>query len=165
MLTEKQRIALDALLAGSTGVEAAKKAGVSEQLVSRWRKKNTDFVTALGAYHQSILDQITTGLLPLLPDAQKAVKLCLTTGNGTVRMRAAALVYEQLERCAEREGIVNEVEALRSQLEELKRERDDEEDLGPPQGRDRLALTSQDSHADCDSVDDLGQDAPRSVAS
>ncbi len=57
MLTDKQQIALDSLLDGSTDVVAARKAGVSKQLVGRW-KKTPEFREALLAQQEKALDEL-----------------------------------------------------------------------------------------------------------
>lgn len=168
MLSEKQQVVLEALLAGDTTVAAAVKGKVSHQLVSRW-KKLPEFKTALTAQRDdiqaSILEDITTQLIPLLTPAVKAVKLCLETGNGAVRMRAADLVLTKLAEAGKALEVVAEMEQLKAELADARSQNTTSQDpprdqatQGPDPSEPRQVPRPY-------SPDDDGGDTGRSLAS
>lgn len=94
MLTEKQQIVLDCLLAGDNGQQAAEKADTTKQQVSRWRKL-PEFAAALQAKQEDILDRIQSGIDTLTPKALRRLDKLMASGNATIQFRTSTFVIDK----------------------------------------------------------------------
>lgn len=93
-LRPKQRLALEALLAGATDAQAAAKAGVSRETVNRWRRADPNFIAATNAEQAEAWAGARTALRALLSKAVAAVEAALEAPAMPTRLRAASLVFK-----------------------------------------------------------------------
>ena len=89
--TPAQELAIAALIAGSTVTEAAARAGVNRETVSRWRTDDVVFIAALNAGRAELRDAVRAGLHALAREALGTVREILTDRNSpaAVRLKAA----------------------------------------------------------------------------
>lgn len=118
MLSPKQQIVLDALLAGEMGREAARRADIAPQQVSRW-KKLPEFQKALEKAQHGIISGIVGKLTELVPASMQALKACLKTGNATVKVRAAGMVLDTIFRGVEANMQLEKLEELEATIHAL----------------------------------------------
>lgn len=97
-LSEKQRIALDAELAGKTTQEAAKQSGVTRQTVSEWRNHHAEYRAARNAAAWDALGDVAMKVRSeLLPEAFADLARDMRSDDTKVRQRARTdiLRYER----------------------------------------------------------------------
>lgn len=90
-LTARQRLALDALLAGGSRAEAADAAGVRPEQVSRWQR-HPAFAYALAAAQAAVHAEVCGAVLDLVRSAVIELQRKVDEGD----MAAIRLVYERL---------------------------------------------------------------------
>jgi hypothetical protein len=86
-LPPKQRIVRDALAAGCSAAEAARRANVDESTVRRWRNDDAQFIAA---YNALLLDNVKSSraeMASLLPLASAALRKDLEKGNGWLALQ------------------------------------------------------------------------------
>ena len=86
-LLPKQRIAVDALAAGCSGVEAARQADVDVSTVRRWRNYDAKFIAAFNALNLDNIRSSRAEMAALLPLAGAALRKELEKGNGWLALQ------------------------------------------------------------------------------
>lgn len=100
-LSASQVLALDALLAGETGGEAAKRAGVTRQTVSKWRHEEGPFREALEESQEEIRSELVQDRIRGARIGFEAlIRAARSDGPGAVQAATVlvrSVVGEQLE--------------------------------------------------------------------
>jgi hypothetical protein len=77
LLQERHSVAIDALLSGSTTIDAALAAGVQRETVSRWRHANPFFIAELNRRRFEIRESTKAGIAAMISDAEAALRASL----------------------------------------------------------------------------------------
>jgi hypothetical protein len=138
-IDRKWEQAIAALLAEPTVQDAARAAKVSYASLKGWLQEH-EFVTAYRAARREVLEQAIGRLQQACGQAVETLVRNLSCGKGPVEVRAALGVLDQAARGLETTDLLAEVEALRQELEEVRRghgepetggEEDEGDDSGP----------------------------------
>lgn len=81
LLTEPQRLAIEALLSGASTTDAALSAGVDRSTLYRWRKDDCTFQAALSAAKRERWEQVNSLFLNLATQAAGVVSGALAAGD------------------------------------------------------------------------------------
>jgi hypothetical protein len=94
-LSPEQVLALTALLEGKTNAEAAQRAGVARETVSRWLARDAAFVACYKNRKAEIMRKAASELSSLVHDAVGAMRELVTQKNDPgIRLKAALRILE-----------------------------------------------------------------------
>src|SRR5687768_9141773 len=89
-LNDRQLLALDLIVTGSTDTEVAAKMGVCRQTISRWRNSDADFIAELRRRRQIQFNRAADRLRALLDPAVDVIADQLNDRYEHTRFRAAS---------------------------------------------------------------------------
>ena len=89
ILTDRQRLALELILAGKTDVQVAQSVGVARRTICRWRHTDANFIAELRRRRKVMWDGVSDRLRSLLEPAVEVLPEQLTNPYDRSRFRAA----------------------------------------------------------------------------
>ncbi len=116
MLSDKQKRVLELIKSGSTHAAAAAEVGCSPQLISEWKKRVPEFRAHFYQAPSDVINVIVEQINPLLPGAAKALKECLASPSGQVKIKAAGMVLEYALRGLEMGEMAQQIAEMEAQL-------------------------------------------------
>ena len=118
-LTKKQRAAVDLLVSGYQEKEITAQLGISQATFYRW-KKLPMWEVAVNEGCRVQMEEAQVEVKSLTGLATKSLRTLVCTGSDQVKLGAARLIYETVDRLVAREQQQQVVIELEEQLEELK---------------------------------------------
>lgn len=118
-MTPAQRRAIAALLENRDVKSAAKAANIGEATLFRWLREDDAFVAELRRAENELLDAVTRRLLQAQQGAVAVVIHLLADGSvpPSVRLRAAALLMDQMVKLRELRNFEERLSAMEKALE------------------------------------------------
>jgi hypothetical protein len=116
-LSGKQERCIAALLSEASDEAAARKAGVTDRTLRRWRQEPF-FRAAELASRRAVVERAQTLVQQLTTTAALALHRNLTCGKPGVEVRAAAVVFDLAAKAVEMQELLQRVEELESRLGE-----------------------------------------------
>ena len=89
ILTDRQRLALELILAGKTDVRVAQSVGVARRTICRWRHTDANFIAELRRRRKVMWDGVSDRLRSLLEPAVEVLAEQLANPYDRSRFRAA----------------------------------------------------------------------------